>query len=132
MATIAIVVLTAAILVFVQRAVVEMRKVGKSADELSRFLLSTGEDIANTTEEARNVLDGSARLVASATETVEHVKCVAKRLERAADLVHVASTATKAVCSSTTSLGAICEGIKQAVKVLVSHEQTKGGKPNEQ
>jgi hypothetical protein len=117
-AIVAIVVATVTLVIFCRRMLLEARKVGRAAEDVSRFAQTADREITQFTQSAGVTLSNVDELAASASRAVERLDGVVESAERLIDVGQIALTATKAARSSTAAAVSVYEGIKQGIKTL--------------
>ena len=112
-------------IVFVALAIADLlRKVGRVTEDLSHFLKVTEEELTATAKEVRDTLSDVDHLVTDVTETAERIGRLSGEVERIVDGVQIASSAAKAVKSSTAGLSSVYEGVKQGIRALWGSKET--------
>ncbi|MHB1001419.1 MAG: DUF948 domain-containing protein [Armatimonadota bacterium] len=112
--SIAVIVVTAAIVILVSGLLREIRKIGKASEDLSRVLTTLDDELAPTLTDVRSAVGNVDKLVADLSQTVKKVDKAAVGVE---NLIQNAS-AVKALKSSTANLISVYEGVKQGIKTL--------------
>lgn len=123
--SIAVLVIAGAIAMLVSGALREARKLGRTAEDLSRLMNTTEDELTQTTQHARNALLDVDRLVVELTETVRHVDNAAAGIERVVDTVETAASALKMVKSSTDGILSVYEGVKQGIRSFRGPRETE-------
>lgn len=120
-------------MILVRAIVRELQKIGRTSEDLSRFLKATEDELLPTIRNARSTVSDVDRLVAGVTETVERIDRIATGAERLFDGTYVGSTAAQAMKSASARLLSVYKGVKQGIKALRGSKDThKGGIVDEQ
>lgn len=121
----ALIVVAIVAIVLVALAIADfLRKLGKTTEDVSRFLKVTEEELTSTAGEVRTALGSVDRLVKDVAETAERIDRLTCDVERLVEGVQVASAAAKAVKSSTAGLVSVYEGFKQGMRTLRGSKET--------
>ena len=115
---IAIVLLSAALIVLIAVSVVCLRRLDEMARELGETLKSVRESVIPLADESRQTLAEVESYARSARAAAERVQQVGESLERLLEGKTVADAAGKAVTASRVTLVSIVEGVKQALKTF--------------
>ena len=94
---VAALVIAVAVAVLVSGLLRELKKVGRTCEDLSQFLNTTEQEIASTTEVVRQTVTDLDGVVAGVSRTVEKVECVVTGVEEIVQRVQAASSVAKAL-----------------------------------
>lgn len=117
-ASIAIVVVTAAVVIVARGMLKEMHKVGQASEEMSEFMRAINEEISPIAKNASAALSDIDTLVIQTTKTIERLDKVACGAERLIETADMATAATKVAKSTAAELISVYEGVKRGIKTL--------------
>lgn len=120
-----IVVFVGAFVILVWGVLRELRKIGQTTQDVSRFLATAEEELTSTTQDIRTALNDADKLTVDLAKTVERVDSIAEGVERIIEGTYVATAAVRAVKSSTGGLISVYEGIKQGIMTLCGSQESK-------
>ena len=115
---VAALVIAVAVAVLVSGLLRELKKVGRTCEDLSQFLNTTEQEIASTTEVVRQTVTDLDGVVAGVSRTVEKVESAVTGIEQIVQRAQAASSVARMVRSSTGGFASVYEGFKQGIRTL--------------
>lgn len=124
-ASIAIIVITIAIVILVRGVLPEIKKIGKASEDLSRVADTLEHEITPAIKDIRETVTNTDILVKNTTQTICRIDRITESVDQLIHSTFIASTANKAIKSSTAGIISVYEGLRKGIKTLRDPNENK-------